>query len=155
MTDCQRTAWTLGGGMQVKRLCLSSFSQNAMNVRNSRSGSRDHFWMIYYFSFFLLQSQFFRYFIRGNSLGVSHCKKKVSKRSAALTGGETTDSIFLCEEEGVCYKGRGCYGDAFPDRRSKSTIFCSSCRLQRFSSFFISWPLKAAQEGEAVTFTIF
>ena len=157
MTDCQRTAWTLGGGMQVKRLCLSSFSQNAMNVRNSRSGSRDHFWMIYYFSFFLLQSQFFRYFIRGNGLGVSHCKKKVSKRSAALTGGETTDSIFLCDEEGVCYKGRGCYGDAFPDRRSKSIIFCSSCRLQRFSSFFItiSWPLKAAQEDEAVTFTIF
>ena len=82
-------------------------------------------------------------------------QKNVSKRSVTLTGGETTDSIFLCDEEGVCYKGRGCYGDAFPDRRSKSTIFCSSCRLQRFSSFFISWPLKAAQEDEAVTFTIF
>ena len=156
MTDCQRTAWTLGGGMQVKRLCLSSFSQNAMNVRNSRSGSRDHFWMIYYFSFFLLQSQFFRYFIRGNGLGVSHCKKMFQK-GVQLWQAEKPQIVFffLCDEEGVCYKGRGCYGDAFPDRRSKSTIFCSSCRLQRFSSFFISWPLKAAQEDEAVTFTIF
>ena len=93
--------------MQVKRLCLSSFSQNAMNVRNSRSGSRDHFWMIYYFSFFLLQSQFFRYFIRGNGLGVSHCKKRnVSKRSAALTSGETTDSIF-CEMRRVSVTKEG------------------------------------------------
>ena len=155
MTDCQRTAWTLGGGMQVKRLCLSSFSQNAMNVRNSRSGSRDHFWMIYYFSFFLLQSQFFRYFIRGNGLGVSHCKKKCFKKECSSDKRRNHRLYFLCDEEGVCYKGRGCYGDAFPDRRSKSTIFCSSCRLQRFSSFFISWPLKAAQEDEAVTFTIF
>ena len=124
MTDCQRTAWTLGGGMQVKRLCLSSFSQNAMNVRNSRSGSRDHFWMIYYFSFFLLQSQFFRYFIRGNGLGVSHCKKRnVSKRSAALTSGETTDSIF-CEMRRVSVtKEGGVMGMLFQTGEVKAQFF--------------------------------
>ena len=125
MTDCQRTAWTLGGGMQVKRLCLSSFSQNAMNARNSRSGSRDHFWMIYYFSFFLLQSQFFRYFIRGNGLGVSHCKKKnVSKRSAALTSGETTDSIFFCAMRRVSVtKEGGVMGMLFQTGEVKAQFF--------------------------------
>ena len=124
MTDCQRTAWTLGGGMQVKRLCLSSFSQNAMNVRNSRSGSRDHFWMIYYFSFFLLQSQFFRYFIRGNGLGVSHCKKKKFQKGVQLWQAEKPQIVFFCAMRRVSVtKEGGVMGMLFQTGEVKAQFF--------------------------------
>ena len=97
-----------------------------MYVRNSRSGSRDHFWMIYYFSFLLpLQSQFFRYFIRSNNgLGVSHCKKMFQKGVQLWQAEKPQIVFFLCVMRRVSVtKEGGILGMLFQTDEVKAHFF--------------------------------